>query len=132
MHEAFDIIENTARNTSVSKLLWPNNDEICKFMNIEDFKKVFASKTRSPKIFLSNATEKIGNHWREKQFELLREFHVDTLTQTHYAPRKTSTEIMNKYHWARINRDAIRSARNCTECKLQRGELTLPQATSDE
>lgn len=93
---------------------------------------MFASKTRSLKIILSNATEKIGNHWREKQFELLRKFHVDPLTQTHYAPRKTSTEIMKEYHWAGINRDAIRSARNCTECKLQRGELSLAQPNSDE
>lgn len=131
MHEAFDIIDDTARKFAVSQSIWAKNDEIFNFVEIEAFKNIFASKYRSLKIILVCALEKIDRRMREKRTELLEKYHIDTLTQNHFTPTKTSNEIMKKYHWSGIHRDAIRFAKNCTDCKRQRGELTIAQTNLD-
>lgn len=129
MCDIFDTIEDRARECAVSKLLWQKNDEIFNAIDIQTFKNIFASKNRSLTIILSDALVKIGRRMREERIELLKEYHIDVLTQTHFSPTKTSKEIMKKYHWRGINRDAIRFAKNCTVCKMQCGEIiTIAQA----
>lgn len=55
----FDIIENGAREFAISKLLWPRNNGIFNFIDMESFKKIYGSKNRSLVIILSEALEKI-------------------------------------------------------------------------
>lgn len=123
MNDAFHIMENRAKEFAVSKLLWPKNDGIFNLIDIESFKKIFASENRSLTIILPNAIEKVGRKMSEKRIELLEKYHIDALTQTHFTPTRTSVEIMKRYHWNGIKRDAIRFAKNCSVCKMQRSDI---------
>lgn len=98
INDAFDLIENRAKEFAVSKVLWPKDDGIFEFIDKESFKKIYASKNRSLIIILSGALEKIGRKKCGERTKLLEKYHIDALTQTHYTPTKTAAEIMEKYH----------------------------------